>query len=776
MASSLHWLFLSLCACLQVVESAKRAKYCVIGAGAAGLQLGQNFMNAGVDYATFERGAHAGMFFQHYPIHRQLISVNKRSTRSNAKEFNLRHDWNSLLHFKGAPFTERSEEYFPSADVLVEYLRDISKEQDGNIHYNHQVSTVSHSKDDSGGFDVVINDLSENPAETPVELRTGNSIPRLEEGKQVTWHCGKVIGATGLWKPYTPKGNWMRGLDHAVGYDELTPWNGKAFENLSVLILGNGNAAFETADAMRNWASEIGIFGRRAERLARESHYVGDIRGHRLTSIDSLELKTLDDVFYSPEEIASKLELMPCESPGADRGTAGQGWPQGAEADRELKGFKGRKPTCIISDYDTEDFLIADYDLENTEVTEAISKWKGHMTVRRPSADLTRWNKWGVKKYGDVLLDAAGMPDIHNTTVLTMKKEAVRELAATSAEFRKALPGLLATTQGLWLAHASFRKPVDVVVKALGWRIEADPFKPVGVLLDSNEKYPKMDACYRAQNKDGGILPGIYWAGTITHGFDKFRFGSAGGFIHGFRYTAESLFHCLMHEEGKPLWEGSKHVFSWDPPESTCKNTDGSQVCTSDSASDAVPKKAKESAGRARKALEQTPRWSHLMMRANEASGPYQMSCGALMDGIVYNKTARTATYYENIPLDVFEGNFINTTRLVLQLRYGQGANYYAEPELGAPSGLRSGVLAFGSKYLHPVFMFAQPEVPLINSTRLHLIEDRWTDFAGREEVLGAHNFFKTVEAAAWSGSKPPRFHEHLDRLRLDCSHHYEEH
>ena len=26
--------------------------------------------------------------------------------------------------------------------------------------------------------------------------------------------------------------------------------------------------------------------------------------------------------------------------------------------------------------------------------------------------------------------------------------------------------------------------------------------------------------------------------GTATHGFDKKRFGSAGGFIHGFRYTA----------------------------------------------------------------------------------------------------------------------------------------------------------------------------------------------------------------------------------------------
>jgi len=163
------------------------------------------------------------------------------------------------------------------------------------------------------------------------------------------------------------------------------------------------------------------------------------------------------------------------------------------------------------------------------------------------------------------------------------------------------------------------------------------------------------------------------------------------------------------------------------------------------------------------------------MLRANVASGLYQMSCGALLDGIVYNKTARTATYYENMPLDVFEANFINNSRLVLQLRYGQGARYLTD-SLATVQGLRSGVAGWASKFLHPVFMFAQPSVNLADSVRLHISEDRWTDFAGRDEVLAVHNFVKRVEAAAWTGSKPPEFHEKLDQLRLDCSHHYEQH
>ena len=38
-----------------------------------------------------------GSFFSTYPRHDKLISLNKRHTGQKNKEFNLRHDWNSLL-------------------------------------------------------------------------------------------------------------------------------------------------------------------------------------------------------------------------------------------------------------------------------------------------------------------------------------------------------------------------------------------------------------------------------------------------------------------------------------------------------------------------------------------------------------------------------------------------------------------------------------------------------------------------------------------------------
>ncbi len=71
--------------------------YCLIGAGPGGLQMGYFLQRAKRDYVIFERANTSGAFFVHYPRHRKLISINKRHTGKTNKEFNLRHDWNSLL-------------------------------------------------------------------------------------------------------------------------------------------------------------------------------------------------------------------------------------------------------------------------------------------------------------------------------------------------------------------------------------------------------------------------------------------------------------------------------------------------------------------------------------------------------------------------------------------------------------------------------------------------------------------------------------------------------
>ena len=56
----------------------------------------------------------------------------------------------------------------------------------------------------------------------------------------------------------------------------------------------------------------------------------------------------------------------------------------------------------------------------------------------------------------------------------------------------------------------------------------------------SKNRYPRLRPDYRSDN-----VPGLYFAGVLSHQRDYKR--SAGGFIHGFRYTARALTRLLAH-------------------------------------------------------------------------------------------------------------------------------------------------------------------------------------------------------------------------------------
>lgn len=726
------------------LEKSPNHKYCIIGAGPAGIQLGQFLKGASLSYVIFERGDRAGAFFEKYPVHRTLISFNRRQTKSTNPEFNLRHDWNSLLATKVPPFTTWTEDFYPSADTLVEYLQAVAREQEGSILFRHDVISVRRARPDE-----------------PFEVNV-----RSDSDKK-TWTCQVVIAATGLWRPNVPN-NWIQGLHYALGYEELSPWpGGRAFANLSVLILGNGNAAFETADAIRNWAADIAIIGRREQRFAYESRYVGDVRLHRGTSVDSLMLKNLDEVYGIPPHRGQVLELIPCGPGGkGGGGQGGMGWPQ-RRWDSDVIGFRGRPGLCVLPQLWSDYLLIADHDLEHPAVIAAKERWPEELVVKRLDDYYSLWHKNWLSRFG-----SGGLPGIEdaakgNKSVLAMDAKTVRRLANTSADFRAALPALLETTEGLWLEHSLFRKPFDVVVRALGWLSDLRAFEGLNIQMDKAGKYPKVDACFRPRESD------LFFAGSTTHGFDKRRYGSAGGFIHGFRYTTRSLFRCLQHQyEGKALWSDARNTYSLMPA-STCPSTDASKCISTGSAY------------RARRELEQNPLWAHLMRRLNEASGLYQMSCGALTDGVVYNTSSGEATYVEDIPYTLFEAEFRSWPRLVFQYRFAKKVEN--DPaQIGNSEALHSRWSAFGSEFIHPVLGFSPAKSPPAMSKsgksirRLHLMQDRWTDFAGREHVLAVHEFLTQIEASILNGSLAalngiPRFHERVDGVSLTCNHHHGE-
>jgi cation diffusion facilitator CzcD-associated flavoprotein CzcO len=249
---------------------ASASKYCVIGAGPAGVQMGHLMHRAGLDYVLFEQGYKAGMFFNKYPIHRRLNSYNRRNTRTAHPDFRLRHDWHTLLEHDDLPrFTNWTLDFHPLADTYVDYLNTFQQEQvdAGRVRYCHTVTAIR----PGGGGD----DTCAAASRYEIDVRVGSpceegaawdGIRQFEAGEAQTTHgCSVLVMADGMWKPNDVEADdqpWMIGTKFTVGYDELHTVPLEDFEDKRVLLLGFGNAALETVDAVRPYAADIVVMGR----------------------------------------------------------------------------------------------------------------------------------------------------------------------------------------------------------------------------------------------------------------------------------------------------------------------------------------------------------------------------------------------------------------------------------------------------------------------------------------------------------------------------------
>merc|ERR1719427_448536 len=142
MKSNMYY-FLLLFSFIKVSVLQSDYDYCIIGAGPAGLQLSYFLQKNHRKYIVFEKGSSAGTFSKKYPIHRKLISINKRFTGSTNKEFNMRHDWNSLISDGNEiVMTSYSKDLFPDATTYVNYLNDFSQKFKLNIKFNTNINGI----------------------------------------------------------------------------------------------------------------------------------------------------------------------------------------------------------------------------------------------------------------------------------------------------------------------------------------------------------------------------------------------------------------------------------------------------------------------------------------------------------------------------------------------------------------------------------------------------------------------------------------------------------
>ncbi|QDU86876.1 Phenylacetone monooxygenase [Pirellulimonas nuda] len=258
----------------------KHHDYLVIGAGPAGLQLGYFLEKAGRDYLLLEGAPAAGSFFEKFPRHDMLISINKVHTGYNDRRSRLRYDWNSLIcDDESFALTEYTEDYFPQAKLMVQYLRDFAQKYALNIQTEARVAQVCRRDDSPEGY-----------------------VVTLASGEQIT--CRVLVMASGMAKPYVPD---FPGAELTENYADMSVER-RDYAGQRVLVLGKGNSGFETADHLVSHARAIHVCSPSPLKLAWKSHYVGNLRAVNNNFLDTYLLKGQNAVLDATVERVQKID------------------------------------------------------------------------------------------------------------------------------------------------------------------------------------------------------------------------------------------------------------------------------------------------------------------------------------------------------------------------------------------------------------------------------------------------------------------------------------
>ncbi|KAJ8345117.1 hypothetical protein SKAU_G00293100 [Synaphobranchus kaupii] len=544
--------------------------YCVLGAGPAGLQMGYFLSKSQRDYIILERNSGPGSFFNIYPRHRKLISINKIYTGRRNREFNLRHDWNSLLSDRPDLLLQRiSTQMYPEADALPRYLSLYARELGLKVQYGVDIGRVSASNLRAPG---------------------GRSYTLIDQ-KGTEYSCRVLLVSTGLWVPQQVH---FVGSDLVEGY-ETAPVDPEQYRNQAVLILGKGNSAFETAQNILGRASSVHLYSRNPVRLAWQTHYVGDLR-----------------MFSPPVQMA-------------------------VLRDRRVK-MSGSWPDMAVNNEVLDTYQLKSLDglAEGSLEEIAIVKGGGADGKRRGRTGKGRGT--GKEGRGQLYLTLAELLDTP-----TGNKTSDVTTASISSHHNDNFP---------------LRQPYDRVIRCLGFRFNFSIFDSSARPSPSAEargRLPRVTAWYEGQG-----TPGLFVLGTAAHSRD-YR-SSAGGFIHGFRYTVRAVHRVL---------EQRYHGIAWP---SILLSTN------------------------------QLSSW--LLRRVNEASGPYQMF-GVLGDIVLLRDSH--CEYLEEFPLQALPklttltGHQVTEQGLlVLVMEYGLNHT----DTLGLGRSQTEWTQGWRSRFLHPVLYF----------------------------------------------------------------------
>jgi len=293
-------------------------EYAIIGAGPGGLQLAAMLAGARRDHVLIERATQPGSFFTTQPRNRRLSSMNKRYTGTSDEALNLRFDWNSLLDGDGRRgevaadeaaawttaaagngteparrsrrFVEFSDEYYPPADTMLEYMASYALAHAPHILYSTAVQRVVRVGKEEGGGEGAVGEGA-----ARFTLHTTRGVMR----------CKYLIVATGL-SEAMPVSESLR--PHVEDYENVMQYtpphlNSTKYDGLSILVVGSSNHALDVAEGMLPFAETLHVLAERPDislgrNEAARSHYVGSMRSASNVFAESMSLKTDSNEWY----------------------------------------------------------------------------------------------------------------------------------------------------------------------------------------------------------------------------------------------------------------------------------------------------------------------------------------------------------------------------------------------------------------------------------------------------------------------------------------------
>jgi hypothetical protein len=326
-------------------------------------------------------------------------------------------------------------------------------------------------------------------------------------------------------------------------------------------------------------------------------------------------------------------------------------------------GFAGRPPVCCFEKTghaSSETVVLAPIHPTHADVIAAARHAFGEAVFTREATSKMQGNRDLAEMLGASYVPVFEVKEVLCTSTATLASE-------LTLEQRQILVQLRDISTEITAGGTEWQKPYDVVISALGWTYDHTIFDNRSITIEmvsppepgGQPTYPKLNSEFESSSAKH-----LFVVGAAAHGRDRYRYQASGGFIHGFRFNARSLWRILEERYEKPQMASSPD--SRLTSHSTPVEMDG----TTQYKWPAKFPAPKNSADKLRLDHLQ-PAWKHLLNRMNTAAGPYEMTGGSLADTLVYDCDNESVWYSEDVTEDLIHERYKDRPRLTWSFYFG---------------------------------------------------------------------------------------------------------